>query len=506
MGPVHSRGMLGGPSLGLTEVWIPSTKWLMRTKIYSFKQQRPPITMQSLTDDGFWDDMDLCIPFDDRLLLPNSPSLIHSGPYKICTGSEESALMLDGKIEQTWHPTPKARYIGSSIEPDQKIVSLLSKGFRSCSKELDFNCRIARITELHGGFECSGSVNGLLLKGANMPIDEMRFSLANFPAFLGVKVKSVDENTGCRYSHDSIIVNGSGWILRIDQRYKAGYCLSEVAAKGGYISTHACSLKRSDGEHFEYSTALCMITCLTYFFGFLAGRWCGPVLPIGFSNNSSRWEIYGSYQISPTPKGSSWFPSHHTLDIAGLLSGFLALWDSEAWQDPLRQAIHWIVAANTSQNAVETSMVAAFVPLEMLCWLILVETKNKFSVKEFKKIQADAKLSELLAVCRISNSLPSYFESLRDAFDEQENLAAPTALVEIRNAITHPRRTKRIFLGKVSRLARYQAKELCLELVELVLLESMGYLGRYRRRAFGGWSGEEYASVPWSNGSKELGV
>jgi hypothetical protein len=103
--------------------------------------------------------------------------------------------MLDGKIEQTWHPTPKARYIGSSIEPGQEIFSLLSKGFMSCSNELDFNCRIARITELHGGFECSGSIDGLLLKGANMPIDEMRFSLANFPAFLGVKVKSIDENT-----------------------------------------------------------------------------------------------------------------------------------------------------------------------------------------------------------------------------------------------------------------------------------------------------------------------
>jgi hypothetical protein len=249
-----------------------------------------------------------------------------------------------------------------------------------------------------------------------------------------------------------------------------------------------------------------MINCLTYFFGFLAGRWCGPVLPIGFSNNSSRWEIYGSYQISPTPKGSSWFPSHHTLDIAGLFSGFLSLWDSEAWHNPLSQAIHWIVAANTSRNAVETSMVAAFVPIEMLCWLILVETKNKFSVKEFKKMQADAKLSELLEVCRIPNSLPSHLESLRNAFGEQENLAAPTALVEIRNAITHPRRTKRIFLGKVSGPARYQAKELCLELVELVLLESMGYLGRYRRRAFGGWSGEEYSSVPWSNGSREPGM
>jgi hypothetical protein len=121
-------------------------------------------------------------------------------------------------------------------------------------------------------------------------------------------------------------------------------------------------------------------------------------------------------------------------------------------------------------------------------------------------MQADAKLSELLAVCEISNFLPGHCASLRDAFSGKENYTASTALVEIRNAITHPRRTKRIFLSKVSGLARYQAKELCLEFVELVLLKSMGYLGRYRRRAFGGWSGEEYATVPWLKGGAELNL
>jgi hypothetical protein len=76
-------------------------------------------------------------------------------------------------------------------------------------------------------------------------------------------------------------------------------------------------------------------------------------------------------------------------------------------------------------------MVAAFVPIEMLCWLVLVESKNKYSVKQFKGMQADAKLSELLAVCEISNFLPGHFASLRDAFSGQENHTASTALVEI---------------------------------------------------------------------------
>jgi len=214
-------------------------------------------------------------------------------------------------------------------------------------------------------------------------------------------------------------------------------------------------------------------------------------------NKSDKLEIYGSYLLTPTLNGDSWFPMDHSLDIIDLLSGFLTLWDSNAWADPLKQAIHWLVAANTNQNAVETSMVAAFVPIEMLCWLILVESDAQYSVKQFKQMQADAKLSELLRVCKIPNSLPGHLASLRDDLNEQSNLAASTALVDIRNAITHPRKTKRDFLKKLSGIARYQAKELCLELVELVLLKSMAYVGRYRRRAYGGWSGEEYTRVPW---------
>ena len=455
--------------------------------------------MQPVAGDQFWEDMDLSLPFDDRLLLPNSSSLIHDGSFQLLADSGNGDLSLNGKIEQSWHPVPKARFVGTLSGTDHSIFSLLSMDFRSGNDELDYTCGLSQIKALRDGFECSGSIHGFLLKGASMPIHELRFSLANFPEFLGAKVKNIDKNTEHRYSLDSITVNGNGWTLRIDQRFKAGDLLAEVAAKGGYISTHSCALKRADGELFDQSSALDMINCLTYFFGFLAGRWCGPVLPVGFLNKSEKFEIYGSYPLSTTLRGDSWFPLFHSLDIIDLLSGFLTLWDTPTWADPLKQAIHWLVAANTNQNAVETSIVAAFVPIEMLCWLILVESEAQYSVKQFKQMHAEAKLSELLRVCNIPNSLPSHLTSLREDLGEQGYLAASTALVEIRNAITHPRKTKRDFLKKLSGIARYQAKELCLEFGELVLLKSMDYIGRYLRRAYGGWSGEEYTRVPWIN-------
>lgn len=453
--------------------------------------------MQIIAGDQFWDDMDLALPFDERLFLPNSPNMIHEGQFRMRTDSDARGLNLFGKIEQAWHPVPKARFTGVPSRTDQNVFSLLSKHFSSCHEELEYSCTLTRVKELPGGLECSGSIDGLLIKGARMLIDELRFSLVNFPEFLGIKVKRLGDKTGHRCSLESITVSGNEWALRIDQRFQAGDLLAEVAAKGGYISTHSCSLKRTDGEPFEPSSAFNMINCLTFFFGFLAGRWCGPVLPVGFMNNSVKWEIFGSYQVTPTLKGDSWFPLDYALDISSLLSGFLALWDSDSWAGPLKQAIHWLVTANTNQNAVETGMVAAFVPIEMLCWLILVESEGLYSIKEFKQMEAAAKLRELLRVCNIPDYLPAHHASLREDMGDQDELAISTVLVEIRNAIAHPRKTKRDFLGKLSGLSRYKAKELCLQILELVLLKSMAYTGRYRMRAYGGWSGEEYQNVPW---------
>ena len=80
-------------------------------------------------------------------------------------------------------------------------------------------------------------------------------------------------------------------------------------------------------------------------------------------------------------------------------------------------------------------MIAAFVPIEMLCWLVLVETKSKYTVKQLKKMQADEKMTEMLSVCNIPDSIPGHLRSLREAFGEEADLMASTVLAEIRNAI-----------------------------------------------------------------------
>lgn len=446
--------------------------------------------------DTSWDDMGFALPFDDRLLLPNESATVHEGLFELSSGSPANKITLNGRIEQCWLPTPRVRFSGVCSKPMQKSSSMHDLNLRSSCKELSFKCRISRVHEVDQGLECSGVIQGDLRSGPDAPVDEVRFSLVNFPEFCGIKVKQVDEGTGHRFSLDSIILGDAGWSLCVHQRFRVCDLLAEVRTKGGYVATHSCSLRRTDGGQITYSSSQEMLKNLTFFFAFLAGRWCGPVLAMGMSKGTLIWNSYDSHLVSPNLLGDSWFPLDYTVDIASLFSRFLTRLRSEMWSSSLRQAVDWIVTANSSQNAVETSLVAAFVPLEMLCRLILVESMEKYTTKKFKNIDSGAKISELLSADEIPNEIPSYLRSLHGAF-APDTPTASSVLVQIRNAIAHPRQAKREFLAKIGRNARRQGKELCLEIVELALLKSMGYEGRYRRRAYAGWSGEEYAYVPW---------
>jgi hypothetical protein len=465
-----------------------------------------------MTDESFWNDMREALSFDDRVLLPNSPTLIYEGDFELQAFESEHSVTLTGKIEQCWVPLPQVRFVGISRKSNYSMFDLISKKFRSKKENLSFDCFMTRAREVDDGVEYSGLIMGSLIRGSKVSVKELCFSLVNFPDFRCHPVKQICEDTSIMRL-DSLTLIGNGWTLRIDQRFKSGDYLDEVRSMGGFVSTHSCSLRRLDGDLFDYSDAIEMINCLHYFFGFVAGRWCGPVLSKGLIENSRLcWDSYGSFSLSSTLQGDSWFPANSSSDIENLLSGFLDLWNSEVWRDPLLQAVHWIIGANTSHNPIETRIISAFVPLEMLSWLILVEHKSLYSNKQFKNDfnPTETKLAELLRVTEILDAVPQYMQALLsipsdgDLNDEDPtNENGPKAskiLVKIRNTITHPRKTNREFLRQISGSAKYEAKELCLEFVELILLHSMNYSGRYRRRGFKGWTGDEYAYVPWSEG------
>jgi hypothetical protein len=457
-----------------------------------------------MMDEMYLNDVKKSLPFDDRLILPNSPTLIYEGDFDLEVSESENSITLTGKIEQCWLPLPQVRFSGVFSKSNYSIFDLVSKKFNSKTRNLFFECIMTRAIEVNEGIEYSGVITDFLVSGSKVPIEELSFSLVNFPSFICHRVKQICEGNQIRLL-DSLSLTGNEWTLRIDQRFKSDDYLADVRSMGGFISTHSCSLRRLDGNPFEHSDTIEMINCLQYFFGFLAGRWCGPVLTKGIIDNSRLcWDGYASFRLSSTLQGDSWFPVNYSSDIEDLFSGFLDLWNSEVWHEPLIQTIHWIITANTSHNPVETSIIAAFVPLEMLSWLILVECKGLYSNKKFKDDfkSAEMKLNKLFDVTRIPDVIPHHMQSLisnqnSENSNDENRPKASTSLVKIRNAITHPRKINRELLRQASGSARYEAKELCLEFVELILLHSMNYNGRYRRRAFKGWTGDEYSDVPW---------
>jgi hypothetical protein len=74
----------------------------------------------------------------------------------------------------------------------------------------------------------------------------------------------------------------------------------------------------------------------------------------------------------------------------------------------------------------------------------------------------------------------------------------PEAFVRLRNAIVHPKRSKRKVVLQTSVPARMGAEDLGLWYLELVLLRIPGYGGEYYRRFESGWPDQVRDKVPWA--------
>jgi hypothetical protein len=155
-------------------------------------------------------------------------------------------------------------------------------------------------------------------------------------------------------------------------------------------------------------------------------------------------------------------------------------------------AIEWYVKANRNNvSEVKEQIIFCQTALELLAWAYIVEYKKYYSTKSFSNLDsASERLHMLLIKLRIGAGMPL---GVPDLLQCCGNVDGPRALTEIRNAIIHPRKSKRDKLRDVPDQAMYQALRLGLWYLELILLRLLGYNGYYYNRLTYG-----YRNVPWN--------
>ena len=338
---------------------------------------------------------------------------------------------------------------------------------------------------------CKGSFT--LANGSVTPIQpvdeltEIQFGLLNFPAFLGEEYqppKTIEEFKRGYQRRAFVKLEASPWVIEVKSFKNTRETIERLRADGGYGLTHEGSIRRSDWKSFSVNQVPPLMELLRLFLSFARGANCGLTLVVGMNDKGQRvWETWSASRPSPWSGERSWFDHKHGMTLAELFPGFYRrLWKAPG-HHPLTMALHWYLLSNET-HSLEGSIVLTQAALERLS-KELVEAKG--NRKEGVWI-ADA-----LHKAGIPVEIPSTLQKLKELANSMTFQHGPHTLVKMRNDLIHSEMKFDTPLGDIY----FQARELGLWYVELLLLRIFDYRGSHGNRLSQEWCGD-VELVPWA--------
>ena len=322
------------------------------------------------------------------------------------------------------------------------------------------------------------------------PLDELtevQFGLLNFPAFLGEEYqppKTIEEFKRGYQRRDSVRLEASPWVIEVKSFKNTRETLQRLIADGGYGLTHEGSIRRSDWKSFSVNQVPPLMELLRLFLSFARGVNCGLTLVVGMNDKGQRvWETWSASRPSPWSGKRSWFDHHHGMTLTELFPGFYRrLWKAPG-HHPLTMALQWYLLSNETLS-LEGGIVLTQAALERLS-------------QELAKAKSDRKegvwIADALKEAGIPPKVPSELKKLKELANSMTLQHGPHTLVKIRNDLIHSEMKFETPPGDIY----FQARELGLWYVELMLLNRFGYAGQYGNRLAQEWQGQ-VERVPWA--------
>jgi hypothetical protein len=426
------------------------------------------------------------------LTRPDEPVPLLAGPFRL-VGSSEVRLHADLRFR--WSPSVAVEFEG---ECAGSPVSLLEETWSLASEGDPAFTVPVHITHMQNRREAS-VVRGMAARALNIgegPFKVLRFCLANFPDYLGRAVHYKNEE-------------GEGLMAgRLETRAESGYCqldkipeakeLVKAAERdAGFVISHVGLWVPSAGV-MSAQEAESILEMLYFWFGLLRGGWAGPLFPQGINADQAVvWRQFASWRLRGSRRVSTWLPERRPLDLSSAFRGFAQRWNDAAWRDPLTTSIAWFVEANTPGTTPESRIVLSQVALELLSWVLLVESQRLHHQKDFEVLSAAGRIRALLHHIGVPTTVPDYLSRLQPLCDD-DAFDGPGVITKVRNALVHSTKRKRTFMESVDGEQRMECSELALQYLELALLAVCGHDGYYTRRGWRGWKGDDEVPVPWS--------
>jgi hypothetical protein len=327
-----------------------------------------------------------------------------------------------------FEPEDELRFICSlDGQPSDVAFGLMTDGaeikFTLKDRGVDFDAIVIRSGEKHGGIVFSPTRSAVVVTPPSTSLTYCVFHVFNFPRFSAgqnyVLVTGEPPRQGGEVCGRAVLENDD-WQVSITATAETKPLLEELEIQGGYVLTHVGRVARRDNVSFSSDELDRILSGIHYFVSFALGRWAGIALPVGFNSGGERChEEWGTRMTAngPWDGGTSWFDVRHGDLLGQVFPGFMALWTSDLWKDPLSHAIYWYLGACDRRVGigVDSGLILAQTALELLAWTYCVRDSKMVSPDTFGKrgLPAARKLRLLLSSLGIPLEIPSGLAALQ---------------------------------------------------------------------------------------------
>jgi hypothetical protein len=222
---------------------------------------------------------------------------VATGPFRLAGPSDGT---LDSDLVFRWMPSTVIEFEGPYDAP---LVDLGASGWTLSSEGERGVAVPVYVTNTTIGGETS-VVRGVTQDSfaiGNGPFEQLRFSLANFPDYLGAFVSDEPNGwEGCMAAR--LEVAGNGGVCRIDKIPEVDELVKRAQRESGFVISHVGTWTPDSGI-ITVHQADSVIRMLHFWCGLLRGAWAGPVFPQGLQAGEVVWQQFARWKV-PEARGA----------------------------------------------------------------------------------------------------------------------------------------------------------------------------------------------------------
>ena len=313
----------------------------------------------------------------------------------------------------------------------------------------------------------------------------VEFGVLNFPKFLGRQNKKVRTRNEWRVL-GSVLLRVEDWEIEVSELASLRQNEATLKSEGGHAITHVGTVKRPDRSDFNVHDAEPLLSALQLFLSFARGAFCGLAIVVGKdAKGESAWEQWGTHRTTEwSQRPFSWFDRMNGDALEDVFPGFWRLFQEQKHE--IRTLVNMYLNANLGSHGVGTdgSILLTQAALERLSYREMDRQTGQRIASALEKIGISKKALVIS---------PEACPTLAMLASQNSWAHGPRALVEVRNSIAHPRRNIRRLDSK----AYYEAWNLGQWYLELALLKSFGYEGKYGNGLIPRFVGEVEPLAQW---------